>query len=266
MHLVSSLVFESPSLWPLAAALGIFLSIAVFWLYPAQIHGAGWTKWFPPLLRWMAIGALAVSLLQPVIRQPKTAEQWGAIVMLIDCSKSMSVVDSGRTPANQVALAAALNRVPKGVRSEVAASLAGDVDRVGFHLREVAGAFSDLDYARVTGRGINEKELQVKESIARYAQAAEDLVARSTLFPEDSELHQRFQEIGDVPAADARAAWLGDVKRRIERFQTSLVAYQDSADEQLYQSNADVRAACKSLTRLSRLELAKESSCSRNRG
>ena len=256
--MLSSLVFESPSLWPLSAALGIVLSVVVIWLYPAQVRGAGLVKWLPPVLRWIGVSALAISLLQPVFRQPKTAEQWGAIVVLIDCSRSMSVVDSGRGTADQVALAAALDRLPGGVRSEVAGSLGGDIDRVEYRLREVGGAFSDLDYAKVTGRGINEKEAAVREAVVRYAQVAGELSARAAAFPEKSDLHERLKEIGQVPAADARAAWSGDVKRQIERLQAAVVAFQQESDEQLYKSNADVRAACNSLAKLSRLELARD--------
>src|SRR5579872_570066 len=109
--MLALLVWESWDLWPLAAAAGAMLTLVVLWLYPAQVRGAGWGRWLPPLLRWLAVVALALSLLKPVVLQPKTAEQWGAVVVLVDCSKSMAVTDPGRSPAEQVALAGALGRL-----------------------------------------------------------------------------------------------------------------------------------------------------------
>ena len=145
------MVFESPTLWPLVAAVVAALTLAIAWLYPAQLRGAGIMGWAAPLLRWVAVVALAVSLVKPVFLQPRSAEQTGAIVVLVDCSKSMSVIDPGRTPAEQVALAGALGRLPAGLRSEAVATLGDDLDRVESRLRNVIAARSDLDYARVAG-------------------------------------------------------------------------------------------------------------------
>src|SRR5438105_3502514 len=65
------LVWDSPHLWPLAAAVTLLLGGAILWLYPAQVRPIpGAARWFPPMLRLAAVAALAVSLLKPAIVQP----------------------------------------------------------------------------------------------------------------------------------------------------------------------------------------------------
>jgi hypothetical protein len=257
-HVLASLIFENLRFWPLSAALGCALTAALLWLYPAQIRGAGMGKWLPLLLRWLAVAALSLSLLKPVILRPKSAEQWGAVVFLVDCSKSMSVVDPGRTPAELVALAGALGRLPPGTRSEIALSLAADIANLETRAREVVNGQSDLDYARVSGRGIEGKQANLQQYLDRYGQAAAVLAVRSHAFPEGSGLKQRLLEIGTPPAKEARDIWADEVKRQMERLRAAVRAFQTSADEQLYKENSDVRTACNAVAKLSRLELTED--------
>lgn len=254
--MIAALVFESPSLWPLVVVLVAALTLAVLWLYPGQLRGAGVIAWSAPLLRWLGVAAIAASLLKPVILQPRSAEQSGAVVVLLDCSKSMGVVDSARTPAEQVSLAGALGRLPAGLRSEAVASLGDDLDRVDSRLRSVLAARSDLDYARVSGRGIVEKQQRLNEVVDRYVKAVDDLIGKASLFPEQSELHQRIKQMRAVPPAGAPESWTDDVRRRMDRVQSAARAFQSAADEQLYKSNPAVRSACQQLSRSNRLELA----------
>jgi hypothetical protein len=256
--LLTSLVFESLHLWPLAAALGAVLTVSVVWLYPAQVRGAGIGKWLPPLLRWLAVVALAVSMTKPVLLRPKSAEQWGAVVFLIDCSKSMSVTDPGRSPADRVALAGALGRLPAGARSEVATLLAEEIERLSSRARDVVNAQSDLDYARISGRGIVEKEAILRDRLTRYAQAAHGLAGRAGSFPDGTELPQRLKDLETLPETESKDAWADDIKRKIDKVQAATRAFQTAADDQLYKANADVRTTCDQIAKLSRLELAKQ--------
>jgi hypothetical protein len=256
--LPATLVFESATLWPLALAAGAALTGVVVWLYPAQVRGAGLARWLPPILRWLAVVAIAASLLKPVILEPRSADEQGAVVVLIDGSKSMSVVDPGRTPAERVALAGALGRLPAGVRSDVAASLGADIDRVDFRSREVLRAQSDLDYARVSGHGIGDRQQRLRDAVARYGQAAHALAGRAARIPEGSELHTRLTEVAHVPPPEAREAWAQDVRQRVQRVESAARAFQAGADEQLYKADPGVRAACDALSKACRLDLAKD--------
>lgn len=253
--MIAAITFESASLWPLVAAGVGALTLAVAWFYPGQIRASGAGRWMPPILRWVALTALAVSFLKPVFLQPRSAEQAGAVVVLLDCSKSMSVVDPGRTPAEQVALAGGLGRISPGVRSNVVASLSDDLDRIESRARDAFSARSDLDYARVSGRGIAEKQQKLQEVMGRYVEAAHTLAGRAGTFPKGADLRSRLNDLEPVPDA-AAADWADEVRRRIDRVRGAARAFQSAADEQLYNSDPAVRLACDRLARSSRLDLA----------
>ncbi len=98
-------------------ALGI--GVAVLLLYPSQTRAMGgiW-RWSLPGFRIAAMLALVLSLLKPVLVRPKTIEERGTVIVLIDQSRSMGVKDlatdteAGR--AEVVALADALGGFRRG--------------------------------------------------------------------------------------------------------------------------------------------------------
>ena len=251
------LIWDFPSFWPLVVATGLLLTVAVLWFYPPQTRGAGFARGALPLLRWVGVGALVLSLLGPVMLLPKSADEWGAVVVLLDCSKSMSVTDPGRTPAEQVALAAALGRLPTGVRSDAAASLTNDIQRLESRRQDVVNAYGDLDYARVAGRGVSDKQALLRQVADRYADTVQFVLARSGGILPGTELRQQLQELSDVPAAESREAW-GLLRDHIEKSRASAERLQAAADRQLYESDPAVRVACDSLAKLSRLSLAEQ--------
>ena len=255
--MLSLLVWESVSLWPLAAALAGALTFAVLWFYPAQVRGVGVAGLLPPVLRWAGVAVLAVSLLKPVLLQPKTADQWGDVAILVDCSRSMGVTDLGRKAAERVALAAALGRVPQGARSDAGSDIADELDRLATLARQVLGAQADLDYARVSGRGIAEKEARLHEAAEAYAAAAHSLVSRSALAG-NGELRQHLKELDAIPPAESRDAWAGRVTDRINKAREAARNVRASADEKLYKSDPHIRAICDEVAKLPRLALAEE--------
>src|SRR5205085_4094108 len=99
-------------------------------LYPAQLHDVRGWKWGPPIFRIAAVGALALAMLQPAVLRPRTEKQQGAVVVLIDRSRSMSVSDRGRTPAMMVALAGGLGTLPPDARKESAPGLRAELEIV----------------------------------------------------------------------------------------------------------------------------------------
>jgi hypothetical protein len=252
------LVWESPTVWPLAMAAGAVSMLAILWFYPGQLRGHGPWRWLVLVLRCVAVAALALSLLKPVFMRLKTERQRGAVVVLVDCSKSMGVTDPGRNPAERVALAAAIGRLPSEARSNAAALLEADLDGLAALNREVSNAQSDLEYARVAAHGIAEKQSRLAESISRCAQAARTLAAQSARFPASSVLRERVKDLESTPASDTRDAWAEDMKQRIEKAQAAARDFQARSDEQLYKSNTKVRTICDDVSKLPRLELARE--------
>src|SRR5215207_5548094 len=106
-------MWQSPGLAPVAVALAAVAAAAVLWLYPPQTRGVpGFFRWAMPGLRALATGALTIAVMQPVALRPRTIEREGAVVLLVDRSRSMGVVDRDRSPAELVALAAGLGALP----------------------------------------------------------------------------------------------------------------------------------------------------------
>ena len=69
-------------------------------------------RWLPPVLRILAIVAIAASILRPVITRARIASERAPVIVLIDNSRSMSVVDSNRSPGEWVGIAAAMDVYP----------------------------------------------------------------------------------------------------------------------------------------------------------
>src|SRR6266481_4997269 len=104
MTALSLIILESLYLWPLALGVGVLLTVGLMWLYPPQIRGSGWGGRLALGLRWAAMAALTLALLKPVVLRSGGAGDIGGVDVLIDCSKSMGVVDTARTPAQRVSL------------------------------------------------------------------------------------------------------------------------------------------------------------------
>src|SRR3954466_10309384 len=107
--MISQVLWNAPRALPAAVVAGLLLLAAVAWLYPAQVRDLrGPWRWGLPALRACAVLALAASALKPSVLRPKTADERAAVLVLVDKSRSMSVVDNARTPAQRVALASGL--------------------------------------------------------------------------------------------------------------------------------------------------------------
>src|SRR5436190_22950621 len=111
------LLWRSPALVTIAIGASILIVIAVLWMYWPQMRGLrGTRRWLIPSLRGVALVLVAISIVRPVIVRPRTAAERGAIVVLIDRSRSMGIVDAARSPSDLVALADGLRLLPKGIR------------------------------------------------------------------------------------------------------------------------------------------------------
>src|SRR3989442_9116843 len=111
--MLAQVLWNSTRALPVAAAIGLAVVAAVAWLYPPQVKllRGGW-RWGLPALRACAALALAASLLKPAVLRPKTAGERPAVLVLVDRSRSMSVTHNPRTPAQLVAPADRLGRLP----------------------------------------------------------------------------------------------------------------------------------------------------------
>jgi hypothetical protein len=256
----AQVLWNSPRSLPVAAGVAVLVVAAVVWLYPVQVKGlpAAW-RWGLPGLRVAGLLALAAALLKPAMIRPRSGDDRGVVMVLVDRSRSMAVADNARTGAQLVSLAAGLGHLPPGVRSARAAAAGSRVAEVRPLLAAAERAAGDLDYARVAGRGVEAARERVARASDRLRQALADL-ARDSEALTDAAMRQRVAGLQELPAPDAGdfAAALSALRKRIDETAAAAAQVQAAADEKLYQSDPRVRAACDTIARLSRIDVAAE--------
>src|ERR1700743_2563380 len=111
--IIAQVFLQSPEMLPAAMAVTLGILIAVIWIYPGQLRFVRWPwRGLLPLLRVAALVALSASLLKPVAARLASAAERGVLLVLIDKSRSMSIVDNARSERELVSLADALGRLP----------------------------------------------------------------------------------------------------------------------------------------------------------
>jgi hypothetical protein len=245
--------FQSQGMiWVAMAALAIVL--LVMWrVYRPELRlVSGPLRWILPATRTAALLALAMSLLRPAIQVPVGAAARpndAMVAVLVDQSRSMSVVDVARTPAQLVQLAAALGELTEAKRPSSLTALRQRLQDLLPLVEQDSRARGELEYARLSGRAIDSASLHLHET-----RTALDTGVRSVT---DAAKATPFQsEIVRIPG-DAAAA-------RIEAIIERIMQAQDQADEALYQSDEAVRSLCTELAALPRIELARRALEGRN--
>lgn len=264
--ILSALIWHSLDRLPAVAALVAALAAGVWLLYSRQARGlpARW-RWVLRGLRLAALVALALSMLQPAARRARTAAEQGAIVVLVDRSRSMGICDTQRSKAQLVALADGLGRLPAGTRAGAADALIADVREAQRLLDDLAQAQADLDFLALSGKETQAATARRTEAAAKLMAAAQELaeqrgapkIRNSALAAPLVDLQESLKIIGAKnPAREAARAEL--LRPKLESIADASVALQTSADQELYTKNPRVRAVCDELAHLTRLGLAEQ--------
>ena len=257
--IVAQVYWESPQRWPAVAAGALVLMLGIAWLYPPQLRLVGWPwRWALPLLRTSALLALLISLLQPMAVRPATPRERGAVVVIVDRSRSMSIVDNTRSNAECVALANALGRLPPGARAPGIAGLEGDLNRLLADVADVRAAQDNLDFALISGREIGPHREQLRQAVAAYSTAAKAAVAGAQGADATPELRRALVEVANVPDPRSASAWRNDVPKRLSNALDALARYQAELDQHLFDSNPLVHQAAAEVAGLSRYALAQQ--------
>ena len=260
MH-VAQILWQAPGLLPLAvvAAIATVIAVLVFYVPQARRLRQPW-RWGLPLLR-LAVGlALAASVVQPALVRSEPSDDPGAVVLLVDASRSMSVVDA-RKPAERVALANALGVLPAGVRTLVAPGLEQDLDAMQRHVDELAAARADVDYAKLLGQGVIGAQTRLDESTTKVSLLATQLAQRGQSMPQPSDLATK---LGALPSGTADVTPT-DYRTQVAAVRTALAAAQAAADAALYE-RADVKPLFDEIATLSRAQLAAHAMSRTNTG
>ncbi|HEV2292435.1 MAG TPA: hypothetical protein VGR35_01185 [Tepidisphaeraceae bacterium] len=247
---LAQIIWQAPRLLPLAIVIAVatVLLVLVFYIPQARRLRQPWRLGLP-LLRLVVGLALGASVLQPAIVRSESDDERGAVVVLVDSSRSMSVVDP-RSPSQRVVLADALGLLPEGARPIVAPELERELDALLKRIVQAAAARADVDYAKLSGQGVIAAQTRYDALSADLAALATQLTARQEAMPRDSELAKALAALaptGDMSEADYRA--------HIAAAQRALRAAQAVADAAFY-ARADVKRICDGLATLSRAELA----------
>ncbi|HVT88155.1 MAG TPA: hypothetical protein VHD56_04830 [Tepidisphaeraceae bacterium] len=229
--------WQSPQwIWLVAITLAALLA-GVLLIYRGQSN-----FYWLPVLRMTALAVLVVSILRPVILTPIRDEQRGIVVVLIDQSKSMSVVDKGRSPAQLVKLAASLGLISESVRPSSLSDLRTQIDDLREIAEEIGRSKAELEYARLAGRGIEAADARLRDASSEM----KSRVAAAVKVSPEALAGLTLQIDSDV--APAR---ISQVLERIEEMQSV-------SDAQLYSQNAEVRNICRDIALEPRINLARQ--------
>ncbi len=253
--MLALLVWQKSDLAALSVAiLGIALA-AVIWLYPPQLAQTlrRW-RWFLPVLRAVIMIALAVSILKPVTSRPKRASERGAVVLLVDQSRSMQISDMGRSPAEKMALAQGLGLAGTKERTSETALLRSELQSVRSLVDRAARHRSEAEYARLADRGVEPARRRFEESTSLLRAAVRELAARAGKFKSTSDLLEKLGELKRLATVlDDRS--LRDLRGRLDQITQAVMLLEAKADAAIYRNDSRIRAACDELDASTRIGL-----------
>jgi hypothetical protein len=239
--------------WVLVLLLG--LSLLALWVYPGQVREMPrGLVWLLPTLRILAVGAIGFSILRPVVTRPRVGGERPPVVVLFDDSASMGVVDVDRAPAEWVAIAAALGRLPADERDRQLDAAQADCDRLASQADDVQRARAELDYARLAGRGIETAQTRLDQAIDLLQNTARE-TAQASGSIHSGALDKAVAYLTRIPAGVERDAWLDRIRDRARNAALFAEQARVASDGAIYRSDPQVRRVCEPLQRLCRLDL-----------
>ncbi len=249
---MAAIVWQSLERLPLVAGGLLLLLVASAGLYRRQIAGGprGW-RWVLPGLRGLALAALGGSLLKPVAVRPADQATVGEVLFLLDASRSMSVLDSGRSEAELVALADALGKIAPRMRTQIESVLSPRLQRLGAARERVVRLRADLDYSRLSGRGMEAATARVQAALSELMALGKAIAGEVGKLPRHAQ-SQRLSDLGNFGGE-----WIRDYPKRLERAAAAIADAQALADRELYRGNPAVRQACEAVRGMARIELAR---------
>jgi hypothetical protein len=252
------LFWQSPQSLPGALGGAVVVILAVVWLYQSQMRmlPAPW-NWLVPGLRLAAVAVMLAALVKPVIVRLRSPWEQGAVILLVDQSRSMSVADSHRSMAQRVALADALGALPAGVRPIVSIDLRTRAEALPPMVDAIAAARSELDYAQLSGRGTEAADERLRDSTAALIAAADSLRSDAALREQEGRFAEACDEMVALfdAAAKRRGDWVPRLRQRVEAVVNASGEFQNAADSELFRTNPAVRDTAETIGVQSRIAL-----------
>ena len=234
--------------WPIAALLALAVVACVGWAYRPQVrllHPA--MRWMLPALRVLAMGALLISVLKPILTASRSQAGRGAVLMIVDASGSMAVTDE-RSPSDRIAAARVLGCLPLAEEDDDVRAVRERTGQLIAALDAASIAEDEASLARTNGR--SDAAHLVRAEAARDAAARTRRALTDSAGTLEGELRQAVAALagGDIdPAA---------VRMRLKQVRDTLAASRAVQDGQLYRSDPATRAIADAATARARYQLA----------
>jgi hypothetical protein len=254
--MLSTLYWQYSQALPWVLGLLVIAGLLLMWWYPPQLRHLpmGW-RLTMPALRWLAVGAIALSMLRPVVSRPPTDRERGPVLWLIDNSRSMGVIDSTRPVGQWVGIAAAMGRLPGQPRDANTQAMQADCDRLSALADDVARARSELDYARLSGRSVDAAQSRLDQSTADLQGTARSAIAKAVILVRRGALEKTLAYLVNIPAGTDKQAWLDRLRDKARAAASEAEQVRVANDALLYESDPTVQDACAPLQAMSRLQL-----------
>jgi hypothetical protein len=219
----------------------IFLSIWIYNQHARAIPRVWWSIML--ILRIAALLAICFILLKPTAVRSEQADAKTPIAILIDRSASMSALDTGDPPAQQIAIAAALKIFPPSWRDDHFLKLQQKVEPLIALLDDTRRALAERQYARLMN---NSAQSSTADFSSRWQKALD--------LPGDEPLVSPLKNLSD---GIDQPNWPEQAQKNIEAVLSNLSAAQRTSDNRLFEQNAAVREACAKLSTLTRFDRAR---------
>jgi hypothetical protein len=242
-----------------ALLVGVLIVLAVALLYPAQVRTLpGRWRLALPGLRCLGLLALAVSVARPVAQRSLREEEQGAVVVLVDNSRSMDVRDD-RSPAALVALADGLGKLPpnRRVRADAFAAIQPDVNRLPELIATINQAQVELGVAQLQGKENPAAQARFDAAAADFARTAKSLAAARGGLKKSPEMAAALAALERLPPPQS-SRWSKEADAVAGNLAERAAQFQSDADRALYESDPEVRAVCDGVARLTRFQLVEQ--------
>lgn len=254
---ISTLVLQYAVSLPWVIGLLGLLTLLIHFTYRAQVSHLPMTRrWILPTLRTLAVSAVVLSVLRPVVTRQRISSERAPVAIVFDTSRSMSVVDSARNAAELVGITDTLGKLPAEARDEQTLAIQADCDLLSSKADDVARARSELDYARLSGRGEDAAGQRLDRAVVDLQTTARSASTRISSSMKNSPLERTLAFLARVPTPADKQGWLDRLRDRARSVASGAEQLRFARDAELYRTDPAVRDACQPVAELSRLQLA----------
>jgi hypothetical protein len=255
--ILATLYWQYPAAAPWVAAAWLLVAILVVFAYRRQMRGlAGRWQWILPAIRLLAISVIAVSILRPVIRRPKTTGEQGPVLIVLDSTVTMGIVDNTRTPAQWVAIAAATGRLPNTAKDVDVETTRADCEQLTALADEIGRARAAIDYARLAGRGLDTANTRLAQAVNDLHNGARQTAARLPASLKTKDVDRILAMLVNEPARTDHDGWLDHARERTVGVSNEIERARLAVENKLYLSDATVHDAAAALSDQTRLQVA----------